>query len=190
MPTANAAPAKKAVAAASLALVATAACGNGAPKSVPPPPSTSTVAPVPTSAKLDPLGVHFLAKADAICTADAALIEKHPFPVQNFDVKHPKPSDLAIIGRYLQTYGRADQTLQRLKRLGEPSVGRQGWNELVALAETNNQEAATQRQADRRMDVAAFEKSANRIQTLSMEIDKLGLQLGFASDSACAKALG
>jgi hypothetical protein len=132
----------------------------------------------------------FVAKANAICATAVAEHQGGKLPIANFDPLHPQPSQLPAIGQYFAKYGGAIATTTQLDGLAPPGKHAADWTKLRTLLDQVAANSQRQITAAENSDVAAFETTVHTASSLSVQIDKLGPQLGFADSSPCHKVYG
>ena len=132
----------------------------------------------------------FAAKVNAACQHAISDKASHPFPLPNFDPRHPKPSELPAVGSYFAKYGDAQYMIDTLNSAGEPSSHAADWDRLRSLVDQASRNSLTQQQVAKSKNVAGFEHTLDVSQTLAKQIDSLGKHLGFGSSSACGRYFG
>jgi hypothetical protein len=132
----------------------------------------------------------FTAKANAACAVAVARHAGHPFPVRDFDPLHPKPADLAAVGRYLARYGAADTVAAQLDALAPPAAHQTEWRHLRTLIDQAAANSDRQIVAAEGADVPGFERTVQTATSLAAGIDQVSPVLGFTSASPCAQIFG
>jgi hypothetical protein len=137
-----------------------------------------------------PLDATFRAHVNGVC--QTAINDKvgHPFPIANFDPRHPRAQQLPAVGAYFAAYGDAQLIADRLRSLGEPPKQAAAWDRLRGLIDQASANALTQQRAAEDRDVAGFERTLDTAERLQKQIDAAGKRLGFDGHTACGRYFG
>jgi hypothetical protein len=136
------------------------------------------------------LPADFRDKVNAVCAVEIANHDDHPFPLSDFDPRHPTADQLATVAAYFERYGHSQQMVQQLKDLGEPARSAESWRSFLTLLDEDADRAADQLAAAKQRNLAAWDHTLDVADDLHQRIGDAGQELGFDPSSDCGQFYG
>jgi len=135
------------------------------------------------------LDAAFRAKVDAVCAKALAARKADPFPLPDFDPRHPKAGELPKVGAFFERHGDAHGLARDLAALGAPATGAERWNELMPLVDREAANSDAMIAAAKNDDTAAWLRALDEGDEIRDKVGDVGGDLGYAESSDCAQLL-